>query len=243
MAHGSPDWGWRGPKKTTYGLDDMGELAVRLESPNVFDRRGDTVWASDFREGRGDITAFGTAGSEARLLTGFYPRHGAYCVGLYLPDAVDGNVGLRKYLPYPVSSLVGVEATVNMPAALWTWGWHIRVRRGLTELQARVHYDAVAGTLEYQNALNVYVEFAAGLNLQVLNTCAVTGKMVVDIDAEEYVRFIFNEVEYPMTDLGCFAWNLVATRRFEAEMVAYNVDDDEMEAYIDCVIVTQNEPA
>lgn len=30
MPHGTPDWGLVGPKTTTYGVDDLGEHAVRM---------------------------------------------------------------------------------------------------------------------------------------------------------------------------------------------------------------------
>lgn len=243
MPHGSPDWGWRGPKKTTYGLDDEGELAVRLGSPVLFDRRGDVVWMTDFRHGWGDCWGFGTAGYETRLLTGYYPRQGAYCVGLYLPVLVSGSVGIVKYLSYPVSSLVGLEATVDLPETVNYWGWHLLVRRGLTELRAYVHYNVVTDVLEYQTTAGAWVQFAAGLNLEALGLCAVTGKVVADIATEEYIRFILNEVEYPLTGAACYIQGAVQPRRFQAEVVAWNVDDDAMETHVDSVIVTQNEPA
>lgn len=243
MAHGLPDWGLRGPRRTTFGLDDLGELAVRLGSPDTWDRRGDVVWWTDFRYGWGDIPGFGTAGYGTHLMTGYYPRQGAYCLSLYLPALISGHSGIVKYLPYPVSSMVGVEATVSLPAAVAFWGWHILVRRGTTELRAYVHYDVVNDRLEYLDHLNVYQVFATNLNLAALGLCGVTGKLVADIANEQYVRFILNEVEYPLTGIACYTWGLVAARRFQGEIVAWNVDDDEMDAYVDCVIITQNEPA
>ena len=138
---------------------------------------------------------------------------------------------------------MGFEATVDLPETVNFWGWHILVRRGLTELRTYVHYDVGNDWLEYQTTAGAWVQFATNLNLEALGLCAVTGKVVSDIAAEEYIRFILNEVEYPLPGAACYIQGAVQPRRFQAEVVAWNVDDDAMEAHVDSVIVTQNEPA
>ncbi|GAI90305.1 unnamed protein product, partial [marine sediment metagenome] len=107
MPHGTPDWGLVGPKDTVYGLDDLGEHAVRLGTPHLWDRRGDVIWMSDFREGLGDVGTFvGPGAGGSVVLHTEYARQGAYCVQL-TTDKDDEIAFLHKYLPFPVYSSEG----------------------------------------------------------------------------------------------------------------------------------------
>ena len=51
MTHGVQDFGASSGQNSTYGLTDLGELAVRLGSPVSFDRRGDVVMMETFEDG------------------------------------------------------------------------------------------------------------------------------------------------------------------------------------------------
>lgn len=242
MTHGTQDWGLVGPKATTYGLDDLGEHAVRVGSPVTFDRRGDVIWWTDFRYGMGDVVPFGTVGRQTILITGEPTRQGPYSLDLYLPLLVDGHSAIRKYLPYPVASRMGIEATFQVDSYHDYWCLDIYVRKGATEMQSRLRYNLAGDVLEVMIGLNTYQEVATGMNPALLMLPLVTAKMVVDVDAEEYVRAIFNDTEYPLAGVGCYTRPLFSARYCDCRILAYNTDDDEMHGYVDSIIVTQNEP-
>lgn len=243
MAHGTPDWGLVGPKVTTYGLDDLGEHAVRLGSPVTFDRRGDVIWWTDFRHGLGDVVPFGTAGRQTILVTGEPTRQGAFCLDLYWPGGAAGYSGVRKYLPYPVASLLAIEATFRVDHYNDYWRLELYVQRGARQMQAGLRYDYANDLLEVQIGFGVWQPIASGMNPAKLMLPLVTAKLVVDVSSDLYVRAIFNDTEYSIPTIGCYERGHVSARYADCRVIAQNVDEDEMHGYCDSIIITQNEPA
>lgn len=242
MTHGLPDWGLTGPKATTFGLDDLGEHAVRVGSPVTFDRRGDVIWWTDFRHGMGDVVPYGTSGRETILITGEPTRQGPYCLDLYWPGSASGHSGIRKYLPYPVASRMGIEATFQVEHYNKYWCLDIYVRKGEAELRSRLRYGFDTDALEVMIGLDSYQEVATGMSPAKMLLPLVTAKLVVDVDSEEYVRAIFNDTEYSLEGVGCYSHGLTSARYCDCRIAAYNTNDDEMHGYVDSIIITQNEP-
>ena len=52
MAHGAPDWFGTTPQGMVHRVADLAELAARLGSPDVFDRRGNVLFMDSFENGQ-----------------------------------------------------------------------------------------------------------------------------------------------------------------------------------------------
>ncbi len=245
MPHGTPDWGHTGPKQTVFGLDDLGEHAVRLGSPHLFDRRGDVIWLTDFRNGREDIADYGAPPFGAVSLWAGLSKQGAFCMRL-IPFA-GSAVGLMKAMAFPVLCRVGLEFSFNVDVRSEFIVAEIHADNGVNELQGMLRYDQDNDRLEYQLDLvgPTWVVLATNLNLITAEGCPHTMKLVVDLTAPTpvYVRAILNEVTYtalagvPLWPAGTsgtpYMWIAIEHEADGGGPAAIGVDN---------IIVTQNDP-
>ncbi len=242
MPHGTPEWGHIGPKDTVFGLDDLGEQAVRLGSPHLFDRRGDVLVSTDFRNGTGVAEFFNAVALGGIGLWTGVSRQGAYSIGVTSTGANAGDQGIRVGVPFPVQTRIGGEATFSVTGFADCWKIQLYWRDRTREWHAAVRWCPLAQTLEYLNSLGGWTPFAAGVQgwplFQLMNTM----KLVVDMATQQYVRVIFCELPYSLAGIGVedFAPSAWAAVRMWVlmERVAGSVAD----AYIDNVILTHNEP-
>jgi len=245
MPHGTPDWGLTGPKYTTYGLDDMAEQAVRLGSPHLFDRRGDVIWMTDFRNGRQDIHEYNTPANGTVNLWAGNARQGAFCAQL---AALTGlAMGLQKPIAYPVLSRIGLEFTFSIHLRSNYIVGQILADDAVNMMEAFVRYDEGNDVLEYRDNVGVgfWQNIASNLNLGHTDYAFHTLKIVADLGATPpaFVRVILNDVTYnavagiPLR-LGATAGMTYLYVRIEHE--ADGAGDAEIQ--VDNIIVTQNEP-
>ncbi|GAI79868.1 unnamed protein product, partial [marine sediment metagenome] len=208
MPHGTPDWGLVGPKRTTYGLDDLGEHAVRLGSPHLFDRRGDVLVATDFRDGLGEVELVNVGvGGTVGLYAG-RSRSGAYSV-VFGGDGVNACVQTASiWVPLPVLSRVGVEFSFSFFALMGKWEvlchWGDRNRQ--YEAQVRLRYTPATSDVAYWDG--AYHGFGTGVTLAASRLPQHTMKMVVDLLNHEYARFIIDDLSYNL--IGNFARDMGA---------------------------------
>ena len=242
MPHGLPDWGLAGPKETTYGLDDLGEHAVRLGSPHLWDRRGDVLELTDFREGLGCWEPWlGGVGAAVQLWTG-HSRTGAYSVLCITGSTAGMFGGLVNHLPYPVLSRWGFEFSFSVGAATRFWEVGINWETPATIWHSEIRLNFLLGSLQYWNG--AWQTFApCGPLIGGLNPRH-TFKFVVDatLAQPEYVRAILNDLTHPMAGMlvnnaGAGGFPVLTVYVRHVTNVASND-----EAYLDNLIVTQNEP-
>ena len=242
MPHGKPDWGIDWSPRKVSGIEDLGEHAVRLRSPHLWDRRGDALYVTDFREGLGMFhTDFAGAGAGVQLVTGF-SRQGAYAVMLQAGSDDDHFAYLHLAFPFQVQSAVGLEFSFSV--AEWTHAiraefvWY----DGVNERSALVEYNHVLEDLAY------YHEPAGWTVLDdpvVLHECTRpehTMKMVASMVTNRYLRFMLDDQIYTVFDHPVDEvldnrppyWYFVIWH--------FGVLLHTPPCFVDNVIVTQNEP-
>ncbi len=242
MAHGAPDYGVGAPKATIYRLQDMAELAVRLGSIVSFDRRGDVIFLDDFEDGivKWVGAAFPLTGSVASDTT--YARSGAKCVKM-VTGAVSGALAqLTWYGAYPALSKLGLELSWASQQELYNIDLNLYAYDGTKYLQGALSYDRPTYTLRYFDSTGAWVALAASLQTRELLPLWNTLKLVMDPVTGRYVRALFGATEYDMSaldlysDASGFASHLIATAVLTAQEAVAKT------AYLDDVIITQNEP-
>lgn len=242
MPHGTPDWGVDWSPRTVWGLEDLGEHAVRLGSPHLFDRRGDVLMMTDFRNGLGEVEPYdGVAGGTTGLCTG-HSRTGAFSMLLTSDGLTGGAQGARVSLPLPVANRVGCEFSFTIKNALDIWRAQIEWYDGTRWYQAQVQYEMTLQELRYINTLGVWTPFATAVNLWPYDRPAHTMKVVVDCTLQQYVRVIVDSQPYSLVgfgipDVGAGAITRLIVSAFLGRAIGSNLD-----LYIDDFIVTQNEP-
>lgn len=242
MPHGTPDWGHVGPKSTTYGLDDMGELAVRLGSPVTYDRRGDVIWMSAFDVGIGDVfPREGVAGDDISLYVG-YARQGPYCVRLTNNNISGSRCSVTKYIPYPVAAGIGFEYSFSLSADVLYLRNAIAGNDGVRNHYGWVRYNHVDKTMEYLDENNAWQTFATGLMLEVSVIIVHTMKLVINFDEQKYVRCLLDDQEYDLSEYSYRVVGGVETQFLAGEVRLWAVANDTESLDVDVFILTQNEP-
>ena len=245
MPHGTPDWGLVGPKQTVYGLDDLGEHAVRSGSPHLWDRRGDVYYSTDFREGFGALWPFYWGPGDLVCLNTGHTRHGAYAVKLWPGEAPFYQCGLEGHFALPRASGMGLEFSFSTDDGHDNWQWDMLWHMGVNRYLAMVQFDIVNSRLscwEHPGAWHPFAENVPWLGVQHLTN---TGKMVVDSLLWEYNRFLLNDVEYPLTGIAIRHWTVapaLADTFFQVALMLTGRAPEYYWGFVDSVIVTQNEP-
>lgn len=242
MPHGTPDWSLDWTPRTIWGLEDLGEHAVRVGSHHIWDRRGDVLLLDSFEEGlaKPSIDTDG-AGGYARLFAGA-AAHGVLCVTLWTDDTT-GNYVLLQYRHGPaVTSRIGFEYSLRCSlTTIHQWYWFIDWVDGTTEWRARVRLNVPGWTLQYYDTTGTYQTFAT-LNPVVLGFRPwQVGKLVADFDEGRYVRFIYNDTEYDLTPYAL--WQTPNGRQpyFDAQARLETRQNVPTQGYLDAVIITHNE--
>lgn len=242
MAHGTPDWGITAGRQTIHQLTDLGELAARLGSPITFDRRGDVVFWDDFECGLAKWIANNAGtGAAVALDTGF-ARSGENSVRLTAGSTSTMRAGILHYEPFPVLSRIGFEIHVHMPFGNGAFEWNVQLADGAAKLNAGVRYDDATNQLQYRDTLNNWVTFATGVDMLGGQRAFHAGKLVIDFDTREYVRFIADAVTYDLSGIDPQSF---ASPEAPHMLVGASWFDDAGTndyALVDDAIITQNEP-
>ena len=242
MAHGKPDWGLVGPKTTVYGQDDIGELAVRLNSPVMWDRRGDVILMDSMEDG-GGLRAAGTVGAGDYYTTrAAMGRHGPLCHYCYLAGGAMSQ-GYVSWTLLPTGALqLGFEISFgfdpNIASLQFTLSWY----DGVDEHEATVQYLPATQVLQYRTGAVAYALITNAVALMYIYQPYHVIKLVADFDTDEWVRVIVNENTYNLAGVGVYVAGNVAGPMIQGMMTVVSDLVGVSQFSADRAILTQNEP-
>jgi len=243
--HGKPDWGHL-PSTTVFGLDDMAEAVVRLDSPVMWDRRGQVVMIDDFDQGLGK--ALPNIPAPDGVLYRYCGRaaHGTIC--LRIVTGVDGanNAAVAWELPPPVFSPIGLECSFGFSDDTRYVRLDIEHVSANIYWRFRLRYDYVTSVFEVYNPAGGYTQCLAGIVIPFSGGPTHLLKLVVHPTLGFYWRMILDNTEY---DLSAFPGRVATpspgeelTYRIYVEGQMVNSTRKKGTLYLDRVIGTQNEP-
>lgn len=242
MPHGKPDWGVDWTPRTVWGIEDLGEHAVRLKSPHLWDRRGDVLYATDFREGLGMFhTDFAGTGAGVQLVTG-NSRQGAYSAMLQAGSDDDHFAYLHLAFPFQVQSAVGLEFSFSV--ADWTSAIRVEIvwYDGTNERTALVEYDHVNTQLSYYHEPAGWTVFDADVDLNECTRPEHTMKLVASMVTNRYLRFMLDNQTYTVFDHPVDEFLDNRSPYWYFVIWHFGVLLHTPRCFVDNVIVTQNEP-
>ncbi len=241
MAHGTPDWGF-GKQDIVHVLsEDLAELAARLGSIHIYDRRGYILWTDDFNHGP---FAWRTRkdGTDASVeLTTSYPKWPPYCLNL-----VAGKDGSRfaeviKYLPPIASDTIGVEMAIAFQSSFDKLRIVIelhdatQIHRGRIEINdtdQKIYYlDENNDNQELGDLPNLYEAYSAYYNL----------KLVVNLSTNHYLRFLFGSASYDLSAYPLRVEGDPSDPHINITTTLYARSGQNDSCNLDGVIITQNE--
>ena len=239
---GLPDWGRIKKDVGVSPLADLGELAARLGSINTFDRRGDTVWMDDFESGLNKWQTYAGYPGGSVAVSAERARNGGYACKLVTGTNGAGTAFLFRALPYPVLGRIGLEFSFAMDDDISYVDVIFYLYDGTRMLLPHVQYDKVSGVLKYMSADVVWITLASDLFHTRGTTCFWTMKMVADFVKNEYVRIIFNERVFDLAGQALQIGESTATPTLYPYIEVAGQAGVSGIAFIDDVIITQNEP-
>lgn len=242
MAHGTPDWG-HARQITGFSLvDDLGELAARLGSIHVHDRRGDVLWMEDFSRGMGAWVS-GASGTGASVgLSTTYPKFPPFCARLTGGSTGSGVTYVVYRVGLPTMRRLGVELNVaffTRFSQLYFWMEH---RDGTDVIDGRILLDDTERKVYYRDSDGDYIELDDIGDLQDTQGVYHNLKLVLDFGEEKYARFLFNDEDY---DLSAYSLRRYAQAYVPmVSLYCYFYPRSGYNDYcqVDGVILTQDEP-
>lgn len=242
MPHGQADFGMYAVKETVAGLSDMAELAARLGSPVIFDRRGDLIWLDDFTHDLTNWEVEANTNETATIVTEQSLNSGFSCK--LLCNTTEATlVQLSRSNPLPVTSRLGLEIafTLNQYVQAFYIVWTCSY--GKFYAYGMVYLNIKDGTIEYYDETGEPAVLRTDLNLRTHGVIWHCLKVVFDSATHKYTRLLLDDLEYDMSALGfrymeyeeAPRWNLA----FGQE--AKNAASPPI-AYVAYLLGTQNEP-
>ena len=228
-----------------YTSTDLAELAARLGSPNVYDRRGNVIFIDNFENGIGSYTyALGAGPGSKREWSSEVSRSGGFSLKLW------GGVGTassftRSWATMDVGQNTGVEMGLACPAPPYTPLYlriYITYNDSVLTHVAGAQFNNLIGSVSYLNDAGGWTETIRGLFLTWVPGTFSNLKLVVDLASDRYLRCMINQAEFDMSMLSSYKRALVslpfASSKFEMESApavnSYCWGDD--------IIITQDEP-
>jgi len=198
MARGQADFGAYASLSTIGAVSDMAELAVRLGSISIFDRRGKVIDEDDFESGlKGWSTLVAGGGTVYRASTA--PKSGSQH---FVMSAVGAGVcfaQLMRHFPRFASKRLGIEFAFSAPDT----GTYIELilsqYDGTNEHTAWIRVDVNASVLQYLDQAGAFQTFATIDPLRIINTVYYPLKVVGDWTDNTYARCVYAGQTYDLS--------------------------------------------
>jgi hypothetical protein len=242
MTHTTKDYSSKYRSTSLYGNIDNSEVAARLKSCDVFDRRGKVIWIDDFEDPI--LRWLGvTSGVGASVgLNTTYSKSGVQSAKCVTGDAVGNYAGINKWLVYPQLSSLGFEISFTYPAAIDYIELHMKIYSTTGYYMPVITMSNTDTCLYYLNDAGVNVEFHPVIALDGTAGCFNTAKLVVDATTGYYKRYIQNNLEW---DLSAIPMRWVASVGFPHYFYYWRIYTGaaaNKTAYVDDAILTIDEP-
>jgi len=241
MPRGQPDFGMYAPQTYVAGLADMAELAVRLGSIVIFDRRGKVIELDDCESPKFKWWTE-RVGDGALVLDNRTPKSGGQCIKLTSGTANGNYVRIQKSFAPQVSLRVGMECSFCFPDTDTLFSIYTIWFDGAKRYLASVQIDFNAKTLSYATGWFTFTQFATTDAFFPGLFCYYPIKLVADYEVRKHARLLLADKEY---DISAFAlgesdsilkphytWGVRLDRRANTGG----------SIYVDDFILTQDEP-
>ncbi len=221
----------------------LAELAAVLSPVNRFDRRGDVFFWDSFEHGlAGWQTTISGALSSVEL-SSTWALHGGFSAKLTSGSTFSRLACIYHRQYYPSATKLGLEFSVAIGGQLETVTWFIDLYTGTRHVFGGVRYNHYYSRLEYQDSSEVWQTLSSPVIAYAGDGLFHGGKLVVDPVTEKYVRFMFEKDERDMSTLDLYADDDDTAPYMSVQAYVNSLTGTNTTAYVDSVVITQNEPA
>jgi len=240
MVHGTKDWG--SARSDIFILeDDLAELASRLFSINVYDRRGNVIYLDDFRHGLGcwQSTLSGTGAAVALSTT--YPKWSPFCVKLTAGSTVGHYAKLSRWMDNWGANAFGLEVSAAWPTHFSSFYITIEHCDGDTIHMGSMELCDYESKMYILGTTGSYVELTDFTPPPLPDVPYSTMKLVVDTSTDEYVRFMLDGTSHGLSTYSLYTAGAATYRYLSVWVNLVGRQGQNDYCYVDGVIVTQGE--
>lgn len=222
-------------------IGDLGELAVRLGSIVIFDRRGRVIHFDDFE---GPVLRWDgeTSPTTYFRLSARSPKSGSQSVQLHVVATAGQKCEIHRGCALLPSEQLGLGIAFAEPDTNSLFHLYFRYWNGTDEYQARIEINFNAKTLRYYDSTGWH-EFADTFGFISTQNYHHLAKLVADFETGKYVRFMLNDTEYDLSSYDLYTTPDTATvphiRIYLALEARVSTASD---IYLDDYILTMDEP-
>lgn len=240
MPHGGPDWGTEGPLGTIFTIQDLGELAARLMSPDTFIRTGNVTFIDNFDSG---IEPWWVGGGPVGWAGRWCPdqhRSGGFSLELTTKAEAGAKANAYRYFPYPSKSRLGIEMHFNH-------NYRVKQAEFLTEIYDgenlyEAYIQLVDTRWQYWGDDHAWHDLTPTTDLMT-DIMFHAFKLVFDLTTKKFVSLIIDTTVF---DLSTYKMYSVGSGLPPSFYIYYQITamafDEKAQAWIDDLILTQNEP-
>lgn len=242
MPHGTPDWGHVGPISVLYGLDDLGEQAVRVGAVPSWDRIGHVLFSDDFQEGLGAWRAYvSSADGILCLFTGdaqSYP----YCVKMVNGSVSGSYARMEHYFGYEYRGICGLECNVAFGPDIEYIKFGLGSRSATARQYFYVRYTPLTGEVAHGSDGAGWTPFAnTGPRLCNIWTWH-NVKLVANFLTGFFVKFVWEGTPFDMRAIPCVTLGAAPPYYWLIYIENDSSTTDQYEMRLDNVIATVDEP-
>ncbi len=240
MARGQKDYGLYAVEDYLAGMSDMAELAVRLGSIVIFDRRGKVI-TLDNCESPIIKWSQNLSGNGVVFLDDTYSKSGTQCLQLSATASGDA-VTLARGFPPLLSRRIGLEFSFSRPSPNNYLDFKTTHSDGVNFSVGKIRVDINAKKLYYLDSSNAFIEFAEVGSFDSALYLYYPIKLVVDFETNKYVRLLFAGTEYDLSSYGLYVYAAVASPYVSFIVTWQWRTGIAGSVYLDDFIFTQDEP-
>ena len=219
-----------------------GELAARLGSIKHFDKRGEVIFLDDFESAtlKWTLLGSGTGHTEARSTD--YARSKDYSLKLVTGSENNSYAGMTHNHYYPVAGKLGCEFSFACGDTLFEIQFYISIYTGTEVFYVWGWYNSNTEDVIIINAVGSEVVIIPESRIYVYAGVFNTLKVVFDTTTTKYVRLLANDEEIDISEHGLYGAANLSAPHVTFTVLFYTRSATAKTAYIDDVIITQNEP-
>lgn len=219
------------------------ELAARLGSLRVYDRRGQSVLEHDFGKGLGIFALDGDGAGHAEALDPVYWRTGGYSVKLTGGSDGDREASVAGSLPVLPSAAIAAESSWSIDTDTNYVEMDIDYYDGTLRYLCKIRYDLSLEQLVLYDEDGFWVTLEGDIKVEPAANMFNYWKLVANVTSGSYVRVLLNGIEkdisaYPIrTGAAAVAPRMVITFLNNSEPASNDV------VYLDSIAASVVEPA
>jgi len=240
MVHGFPDWGEYAPQTQISKSLDVAELAVRLGSPCIYDRRGTVMFLDDFSSGLNKWKII-VQNNQQIYPTAKVAYLGGYSLAFYDDSSYIEEPRIYLILPIIQQSHLGIEvifcfqdstANERIGFQIFQNGIGYSFSFGYDRYNQIVQLKDISGNWQI---IDENVKFEVGKNEWFVS------KLVIDPVSKKFVWGRINSRIYNLNDYSAYQFSTSAMDALEPVVLLGSANNEIARGYVGYVIITQNE--